>query len=68
MSATQKTVKDEFGLRDEEYWTDPWRTRSEIQRPLIRRGLESFIIGAPQVVSLDRYTTFLTTVAERAAS
>ena len=58
MSATQKTVKDEFGLRDEEYWTDPWRTRSAIQRPLIRRGLESFIIGAPQVVSLDRYTTF----------
>ena len=33
-------------------------TRSEIQRPLIRKGLESFIIGAPQVVSLDRYTTF----------
>jgi hypothetical protein len=51
-------MKDEFALREEEYWTDPWRTRSEIQRPLIRKGLELFVIGAPQVVSLDRYSTF----------
>src|ERR1700733_12929174 len=51
-------IKDEFGLRDEEYWTDPWRTRSDIQRPLMQSGRESFLIGAPQIVSLNTYRTF----------
>ena len=51
-------VKDEFGLRDEEYWSDPWRTRKDIQRPLMQKGLESFLIGAPQTVALDSHSTF----------
>ncbi|HEY2379966.1 MAG TPA: hypothetical protein VGK48_02175 [Terriglobia bacterium] len=51
-------IEDKFGLADEEYWSDPWRTRKEVQRPLIQKGLEAFFIGAPKVVSLDRYATF----------
>jgi hypothetical protein len=51
-------IKDEFGLRDEEYWTDPWRTRSDIQRPLLQKSLETFLIGAPQTVALNTYSTF----------
>lgn len=50
-------IEDKFRLKDEEYWTDPWRTRREIQRPLMQKGIESFYIGAPQIVPLDRYST-----------
>ncbi|HKP98198.1 MAG TPA: hypothetical protein VJ385_20880, partial [Fibrobacteria bacterium] len=48
-------IKDAFALEDEAYWTDPWANRKAMQRPLMQRGEEGFLIGAPKVVALDRH-------------
>lgn len=50
-------IADLFALEDESYWSDPWANRKAIQRPLMQSGRESFIIGAPKVVALDRHRT-----------
>lgn len=51
-------IEDKFGLKDEEYWTDPWGTRKDVQRPLMQSGEEGFVIGTPATVALDTYDTF----------
>jgi hypothetical protein len=50
-------MEDQFGLEDEAYWTDPWANRKAVQGPLMQAGKEGFVIGAPQVVALDRRGT-----------
>ncbi len=50
--------EDQFGLADEEYWIDPWRTRKELQRPFMRRGQEALIIGAPSTVAISEHRRF----------
>jgi hypothetical protein len=51
-------IEDTFGLRDEEFWTDPWRTRKAVQRPLMQKGDEGLFIGAPRKVGLQEHATF----------
>ena len=40
-------IEDKFGLKDEEYWTDPWRTRNAVQRPLMLKNREALVLGTP---------------------
>ncbi len=51
-------IKDLFGLKDEEYWSDPWRTRKELQRPLMQKGEEGLVLGAPASVALNQHRSF----------
>ncbi len=48
---------DNFALDDEAYWTDPWANRKAVQGPLMQKGQEDFLIGAPKRVALDRHQT-----------
>jgi len=50
--------EDKFGLKDEEYWSDPWRTRKAIQRPLMQKNQEGLLLGAPTIVPLNQYQSF----------
>jgi hypothetical protein len=50
-------MENKFALEDEAYWADPWINRKAMQRPLMRSGEESFAIGAPEVMALDRHRT-----------
>lgn len=51
-------IEDKFGLKDEEYWSDPWRTRKDIQRPLMQKGEEGLVLGAPGTVALNQHREF----------
>lgn len=55
---TMPMVEDKFGLRDEEYWSDPWRNRSALQRPLMQKSQEGLVLGAPGNVALNQYRSF----------
>jgi hypothetical protein len=46
-----------FDLRDEEYWSDPFRTKREVEDPLFARRESALIIGCPEQVILDRRDT-----------
>lgn len=48
-------IEDKFALEDEAYWTDPWAGRKAVQRPLMMRGEEGFLLGAPGTMALDRH-------------
>jgi hypothetical protein len=47
-----------LGLEDEEFWTDPWRTKKTIQRQLMAGNREAYVIGTPQKVSLAAHRSF----------
>jgi len=47
-------VEDKFGLRDEEYWTDPWRNRRALQRPLMQESREGLALGTPRLAAMDQ--------------
>ncbi len=49
---------DPFGLKDEEFWTDPWRNRRAAQRPLMQKGEGALLLGAPAKVGLQEHDTF----------
>ena len=51
-------IEDKFNLKDEEYWTDPWRPRKALQRPLMRKKQEGLILGAPGTVALNQHEHF----------
>ena len=51
-------IEDKFGLEDEEYWADPWRTRKALQRPLMQKGEEGMVLGAPGRVALNLHRDF----------
>ncbi len=40
-------------LNDADFWLNPQRTRSEIERPLIRSNTEALLFDAPSVVMID---------------
>src|SRR5438105_3761680 len=51
-------IEDKFGLKDEEYWTDPWRTRKAVQRPLMLKNQEALVLGTPATVALNQHSSF----------
>src|SRR5438067_3765615 len=51
-------IEDKFGLKDEEYWSGPWRTRQTLQRPLMLKGQEGMVLGAPATVALNQRQSF----------
>lgn len=51
-------IEDKFGLKDEEYWSDPWRTRKTLQRPLMQKNEEGLVLGAPATVALNQRQSF----------
>lgn len=51
-------IEDRFGLKDEEYWSDPWRMRSALQRPLMQKCEEGLVLGAPGTVALNLHQDF----------
>src|SRR5580700_1426535 len=51
-------TEDKFDLRDDEYWSDPWRTRKTIQRPMMQKNQEGLVLGAPAIVPLNQRQNF----------
>lgn len=51
-------IQDIFALRDDDYWTDPWRTRKPVQRALMQKGEEGLVLGAPATIALNEHTDF----------
>jgi hypothetical protein len=51
-------TEERFGLEDEEFWSDPWRTKKAVQRKLMAQGKEAFVIAAPAKVGLDAHRVF----------
>jgi hypothetical protein len=47
-------IEDKLALQDEEYWGDPWRTRRAVQRPLMQKGQDGLVLGAPSSVPLNQ--------------
>jgi hypothetical protein len=50
-----QVIEDRFGLEDEEYWSDIWRTRRTVQRPLMQSGTEGLMLGAPPHAPMDQH-------------
>lgn len=59
--------ENNLGLKDEEFWTDPYRTRAEIETPIMKKGAEAMLLGAPAQVPMDAHDT-LPVVVIRAAT
>ena len=57
--------EDKFGLKDEEYWSDPWRTRKAVQRPLMQKNQEGLLLGTPTIVPLNQYQSFPVALREK---
>ncbi|MBK6687950.1 MAG: hypothetical protein IPG45_25980 [Deltaproteobacteria bacterium] len=47
----------DFGLKDDEYWTDPQRTAMAVAEQLWALGTETLAVGAPQRVVLEHRET-----------
>lgn len=54
----QSLIEDRFCLKDEEYWSDPWRTRKQVQRVLMQKGEEGLVLGTPSAVPLNEHADF----------
>ncbi len=55
---TVAMIEDKLQLNDEDYWSDPWRTRKSVQRSLMQKGEEGFVIGTPSLVALNMHNSF----------
>jgi hypothetical protein len=51
-------IEERLGLEDEEFWTDPWRTKKFVQRELMKKNEDTFLIGTPGKVGLDAHQSF----------
>lgn len=51
-------IEDRFGIKDEEYWFDPWPNRKVVQRALMQKGEEGLVLGAPASVALSLHADF----------
>lgn len=51
-------IADRFCLKDEDYWSDPWRTRKTLQRGLMQKGDEGLVLGTPGTVALNEHADF----------
>lgn len=62
-----KMSEIDFGLKDDEYWTDPQRTAMAVAEQLWAKGAETLAVGAPGRVVLEHRET-LPLVAYRGGS
>lgn len=53
-----KMTQGQLGLSDEEFWTDPFKTRDDIEDKLLDEESEGFILDAPTHVPLAERDTF----------
>src|SRR5437016_4145421 len=51
-------IENVFGLSDKEFWSDPWRTRKVVQRPLMQKNQDGLLLGTPSTVALNQHSTF----------
>src|SRR5437763_3030840 len=51
-------IENVFGISDEEFWSDPWRTRKAVQRPLLQKNQDGLLLGTPCTVALNQHSTF----------
>lgn len=47
----------DFGVSNEDYWSDPLKMRDEIETRLIESGQETLAVGAPSTVYVDSRST-----------
>jgi len=47
----------DLGLTDEDYWTNPFKTRGQIESKLMSAGSAALIVGAPRTVFLQNRDT-----------
>lgn len=50
--------QEKLGLSDEEFWTQPFKTKSDIEKRLMQKKTEALVVGAPEKVLINAHKTF----------
>jgi hypothetical protein len=54
----KKMSQEKLGLEDEEFWSQPFKTKDAIENRLIKKKTEALIVGAPSKVLINTRETF----------